>query len=221
VALAGLRDSAIYDVRRAVIGWAETSLRRFPWRDTSDPYKVLVAEILLQRTPAYRVAPVYQALVARYPDSATLASADPAEVKQLIAPLGLLNRAARLVAIGHEIVTRFGGRVPNTLSQLQSLPGVGRYVAGAVLCFAFGRPEPLLDNVSGRVFRRFLGVVSRGNRRDASEVERFVSMLTPQQDARLFNLAIVDIGGLFCRPRRALCSGCPLASMCAFARVKG
>lgn len=211
------RDSVVADVPTYVTEWARKSLRVFPWRSTVDPYKVLIAEALLQRTPAKRVEPVYRLLVDLYPNPTALASGDPEQVKKIIAPLGLLKRGIQLIDMTREIVVRFGGQVPDNLEDLQSLPGVGRYIAGAVLCFAFQKPVALLDNVSRRVYLRLVGTDSGTERR--VELEAFVRSVVPQNEARLFNLGVLDIGALFCRPRRPCCGDCPLRQACASGRT--
>jgi A/G-specific adenine glycosylase len=145
--------------RRRLKAWGRINYRSFPWRETDDPFKVLIAEVLLQRSRGRTVAHVYEALFARWPDAKALSTARVPSIASVIRPLGLVRRAATLKSLASEILRR--GDVPADIGALMALPGVGRYAASATLAVAFGRSVPTVDGVTARVYRRFFGL--RGN----------------------------------------------------------
>jgi A/G-specific adenine glycosylase len=206
-------------LRRRVFAWFRESGRDFAWRRTRDPYAVLVAELLLQRTRADLVAPIYEHFLAEYPTPEQLAAAEPSELVQLLRPLGFLHRSARLPELGRALVERHEGRVPRSKSRLLALPGVGEYAANAVLAVAFNQRRPLLDPNVIRLLDRVLGRRSTKARpRDDASLWRFVEELLPRRGAREFSLALVDVGAVVCRARRPRCFECPLRPRCrAFA----
>jgi A/G-specific adenine glycosylase len=214
---ANARDSEW--LRRRVLRWFRQSGRDFSWRRTRDPYCVLIAEVLLQRTRADLVEPIYRRFVSKYPNAEALAAEDSTDVIELLRPLGFFHRSARLPALGHALVERHGGEVPRVKAQLLALPGVGEYVANAVLTVAFGERRPLLDPNVVRLLGRVLGLRSpRARPRDDASLWDFVQELLPSRAAREFNLALVDLGATVCQTRRPRCFACPLRPRClAFA----
>jgi A/G-specific adenine glycosylase len=202
-------------LRRRIRAWSARNARDFPWRETRDPYEVLLAELLLQRTRADLVPPVLDALLRRYPSPGRLAAASPDDVVELMRPLGFTHRSARLPHIGRELCARFEGEVPRTDDELMSLPGVGRYVASAVLVMAFGLSRPLLDPNVYRLLQRCLGVTSDRTRpRDDDRLWSLVAAITPARDPRPVALGMIDLGAVVCRPRRPRCVVCPLRPRC-------
>lgn len=137
--------------QQQLLAWGLRHGRAFPWRSTSDPYRLLIAEMMLRRTQARQVAPVYEDFVRQYPTSQVLASAAEAEVERLLRPLGLPWRIPAFRQMAQRIVTEYGGNVPHDRAALLSLPGVGEYVADAVRCFAYNEPVALLDTNTVRV----------------------------------------------------------------------
>ena len=147
--------------QQSLLAWYGEHGRDLPWRRTRAPYRVLVSEIMLQQTQVDRVVPKYLQFLRRYPTLRSLARARVGEVRRLWYPLGYNIRPVRLHAIAREAVARYGGRLPDSAEDLRRLPGVGRYTAGAILSFAYGRDAAVLDtNV-----RRVLGRVFLGPRR--------------------------------------------------------
>ncbi len=147
--------------RRRLLGWYRRHRRDLPWRRTEDPYHILVSEIMLQQTQVERVVPKYHEFLGRYPTLEALAGSAPEEVRRLWYPLGYNVRPLNLHGIAREAVATYGGRLPDDATALRGMRGIGRYTAGALLCFAYGRPVPIVDtNV-----RRVLGRVFLGPRR--------------------------------------------------------
>jgi A/G-specific adenine glycosylase len=176
---------------------------------------VLVAEVLLQRSRGRTVAKVYETLFRRWPDAFALSRAREPSIANVIRPLGLLRRAGTLRAMAQE-VTRLGG-VPGDLDSLLALPGVGRYAANATLVVAFGKAAPVVDGVSARVYRRYLGLASDLPATSDPSLWDHVARATPPRAAKEWNWAILDLAAEVCLPARPRCSECPLMARCVFA----
>lgn len=202
------------EVRGRLVEWGKENYRPFPWRETGDPYRVLVAEVLLHRTRAVQVVPVYSELVRRCPDPVSLAGMPFDELAELLRPLGLRWRVRLLHQMALELVERYGGRVPCDREALRSLPGVSDYIAGAVLCLAFGVREPVLDTNTVRVVGRLFGLrVTDGSRRSRCFREVMRELLDPE-DPRASLLAVLDFAALVCRPVDPECLRCPVRQFC-------
>jgi A/G-specific adenine glycosylase len=203
-------------LRRRVLEWYDEHGRDFPWRERPEPYRVLLAELLLQRTRADLVLPVYEQFVLRYPHATALAAADPVDVEAFLRPLGFAHRNARLPQIARELCERHDGQVPRSKEALLALSGVGEYVANAVLAVAFGERRPLLDPNVIRLIGRAIGWRSpRPRPRDDRALWGLLSDLMPKARAASFALALVDLGAVICRTRRPRCHECPLSERCA------
>jgi A/G-specific adenine glycosylase len=201
--------------QRRLLTWYAVHGRDLPWRRTREPYRILVSEIMLQQTQVDRVLPKYRQFLRRFPTLRSLAEADVDQVRQLWYPLGYNVRPVRLHMIARETLAHYRGRLPDDAERLRRLPGVGRYTAGAILSFAYGRDEPILDtNV-----RRVLGRVFLGPRRFARARDRalwdLAGSLVPRGRGYDFNQALMDFGATWCTPRRPRCQPCPLRRLCA------
>ncbi len=205
-------------IRNALHRWWKEHGRPFPWRESSDPYRVLVAELLLHRTQAKQVVEVYHRFVDQYPTVESLANADPASVVALTRPLGLRWRSALLVAMAQNIVEEHHGRVPSDPSALKELPGVSDYIAGAVRCFAWGHPEPILDTNIVRITGRLVGISTRDNSRRDPMFRALAAQLVDTRHPRESNWALLDLGAQVCRPAHPRCRVCPLRGFCAYGR---
>ena len=206
----------ILDFRRRLLRWYATHARDLPWRRTRAPYRVLVSEIMLQQTQVERVIPKYRQSLRRYPTLVALARADAGEVRRLWYPLGYNARPFRLHAIAREAVARYGGRLPDSPEALRALPGIGRYTAGALLSFAFGRDAAVLDTNVRRVLGRvFLGPRRAARVRGDKVYWDLAEALVPTGRAYDFNQALMDFGATWCTPRRPRCAPCPMRRFCA------
>ena len=212
------RDRALgssKELAASVVSWFRSNGREFPWRDTRNPFHILIAEILLRQTQAARVVSPYTHLVTTYPDPASLAATDVEALRRWFRPLGLVLRADRLVECARRLLRDYGGQVPEDLGELQSLPGIGRYSARATLCMAFNHPLPMIDEGSGRVLRRVLGFPGAGPAYSDTRLAEFANGLIPRRHAREFNLGLIDIGSAYCRPNKPDCPSCPLLRDCS------
>jgi len=197
-----------------LLGWHEHNRRVFPWREYRTPYNTLVAEFFLQRTPADRVAGFYCQFIQKYPDPFTLCSADPNVVTSLSTQLGLKKRILWLIEASRVICERFSGRIPDTNSDLRSLPGVGCYTASAILSLGYGKDVAIVDVNVTRVLTRFFGY-SSSSRKPNQELESLAEMLLPKGKGSDFIEAMLDFAALICRkkPRH---EDCPLIDCCTF-----
>lgn len=213
-----LADRAEF-LRKTLLEWGAEHSRRFPWRETTDPFQILVSEILLQQTFAAKVAPVFVNLVSLCPTVQDMARADPADIRKLIYPLGLLYRAETLVTMARQILDDYEGMVPNTKKELLTIKGVGEYVASAVLCFAFGQAVAVVDTNVLRVYRRIFDTSMHTTqlKPDTITVE-LAEAIASKEDARNINWALLDFAALVCKHHRPECVGCPLLDVCTYGK---
>lgn len=196
-----------------LMAWHRTHRRDFPWREETDAWRILLAELCLRRTRAEAVAGLYDKLLRHAPTPKAVHGRRD-EVLNVLAPLGLRWRAENVIAVADELVERHEGRVPRNESSLRALTGVGDYVASAVRCFAFGIPSVLLDANTKRIVGRLTGAANAGAWRMRLEIYRLSGEQGP--DAA-FNYALLDFGALVCKPTNPECSTCPFARNCASA----
>jgi A/G-specific adenine glycosylase len=202
--------------RSKLLCWYRANGRDLPWRNTSDPYHILVSEVMLQQTQVDRVLPKYREWLAKYPTLEALATADETGVAETWRPLGYNIRPRRLQSIARESVARYGGALPSDEATLLSFKGIGAYTAGAVMSFAFGQRAAILDtNVARVLFRVFIGKgepKAHAMRRHLWEVSRTV---LPRRHVFDFNQALMDFGATLCTARKPQCPACPLKAGCA------
>jgi A/G-specific adenine glycosylase len=203
--------------RSRLLRWGEQHRRSFPWRETDDPFRILVAEVLLQRSRGRTVAGVFDRLIERWPDAQALSKARTPSIAAVIRPLGLVKRAATLKALAAAVVQL--REVPDTIEGLLELPGVGRYAASATLAVAFGRPAPVVDGVSARVYRRYFGLEGEGPASSDGSLWEVVHRVTPKTHLREWNWAVLDLAASVCLPRIPRCPECPLDDRCAWSRA--
>lgn len=177
----------------AVYGYYRDHRRDFPWRETDDPYRILVSEVMLQQTQTARVVPKYEQFLSLFPGFEALAAAPLASVLAAWQGLGYNRRAKALKECAAEVVTRFGGRLPDDAAALRFLPGIGDYTAGAVLAFAFRRPVPFVEtNIRTVYLVHFFG--DRDDPvRDAEILERVEATLD-RENVRDWYYALMDYG---------------------------
>ena len=199
--------------RGRLLKWYARHGRDLPWRKTTEPYHILVSEIMLQQTQVDRVLPKYQEWLAKYPTMERLAEASLPEVKRSWRPLGYNIRPIRLHEIARESVVRYGGRLPRDSEQLQAFKGIGRYTAGAIRSFAFREDAPILDtNVTRVLHRVFVGTGDPKKQKKA--LWDLAEALIPKGKGYDFNQALMDFGALVCSARDPYCLLCPMGDFC-------
>ena len=203
-----------------LLKWYAEFGRDLPWRRTSDPYKILVSEVMLQQTQVDRVIPKYHEFLQRYPTLQDLANAAPEEVRQTWYPLGYNIRPYRLHGIACEAVAQYGGQIPRKAEQLQAMKGIGRYTAGAVRSFAFNEDAPILDTNVIRVLHRvFLGEGDPHTQKNT--LWTISAALIPKGKGYDFNQALMDFGAMVCTARKPYCLLCPMRDFCKSYPVNG
>lgn len=208
------------ELRRSLLEWYRARGRRLPWRESRDPYAILVSEVMLQQTRVETVIPYWRRFLARFPDAASLARADPAELEALWSGLGYYRRARALQACARELAERYGGSLPADPELLRRLPGVGAYTAGAVASIAFGLPEPALDGNAQRLLTRLAALEGDASRPPLRRLlERLARGLLDPDRPGAWNQAVMDLAATLCRPRRPRCPECPLESFCQARRL--
>ena len=202
-------------LRQRVLRWYAGERRDLPWRRTHDPYHILVSEVMLQQTQVDRVIPKYHAFLERFPTLAALAGAPTAEVIRNWSGLGYNRRAVNLQRAAQTVVERHGGAMPAGLDALRALPGVGRYTAAAVACFAFGQDVGFFDTNIRRVLHRlFHGPELPESRASDREIQALADRLVPPGGGYVWNQALIEFGALQCTARRPACVTCPLQAEC-------
>jgi A/G-specific adenine glycosylase len=210
----------IVAVRRELNSWYDAAHRVLPWRKRPDPYQVLVSEMMLVQTTVAAVVPFFERFLRRFPNVQALAQAEEGEVLKAWEGLGYYRRARQLQAAARRIVEHHHGKVPQDSPALRELPGVGRYMAGAILSFAYDLPEPIVEANSQRVLARLFAwreeLKARVSERWLWDV---AGQLVPSRGAGTFNQAIMDLGALVCTQRAPRCLVCPLAAFCESRRL--
>jgi A/G-specific adenine glycosylase len=200
--------------QRRLLSWYRANGRRLPWRQTRDPYRILVSEIMLQQTQVHRVKAYYRGFLRRYPTFEDLAGAPEPAVRESWDGLGYYARARNLHAAARMVVDEHGGRLPADGPAIRRLPGIGRYTAGAVLSIAYGQDEPVVDTNVARVLTRVFRVRSRGQSARQRRLWDLSARLLPSGAAGDFNQALMDLGAIVCRARVPQCAVCPLRAKC-------
>ncbi len=202
-------------MQKKILSWFDQNKRILPWREQRSPYHVWISEIMLQQTRVETVIPYYQRWMALFPDLATLAAADEQSVLKMWEGLGYYSRARSLHKAAGIIFHEMGGVFPSDPKEIQKLPGVGRYTAGAIASIAFSQPVAALDGNIRRIYAR-IGDVALPAR--STEGERLLwqmaEELLDQERPGDYNEALMDLGSLICIPLRPLCASCPVAADC-------
>jgi len=202
-----LIDQQVRAFRRRLLRWFDREQRKLPWRGESDPYRILVSEIMLQQTRVAVVEERYKQFVAQFPTTTRLARAREQTVLAAWSGLGYYRRARNLHAAA-KMVEKLGA-FPRSADGLRELPGIGRYTAAAVASIAFGEPVAVVDGNVKRVLHRLTG-------RELGEEDnwRIASQLLDRRSAGDFNQAMMELGAMVCLPSTPLCERCPVATMC-------
>jgi A/G-specific adenine glycosylase len=201
--------------RRSLLHWFGKRGRTFPWRSpTVSLYKLIVTEVLLQRTTAATVAAFYEPFFERYPSWVALASARESQLRLDLRPIGLWKRRAAVLSSLARMMTARRGRFPRLRANIEALPGVGQYVANAISLFAHAQPAPLLDSNMARVLERYFGPRRLADIRYDPYLQTLAHQVITVPESRALNWAILDLASLVCRRRKPLCPTCPVRAHC-------
>lgn len=202
-------------VHISLLQWYAAEKRDLPWRETSDPYAILVSEIMLQQTQVDRVLPKYLQFLTAFPTLEKLAAASTADVIAAWVPLGYNMRAVRLQSIARQVIAEYHGRIPNTIEELLKLKGVGRYTAGAIACFAYRKQVATVDTNIRRVLHRiFFGLEHPEPKLNDAQMLAHAERILPAGEAYSWNQALMDLGATICTSNNPRCGQCPLQETC-------
>ena len=192
---------------RKLLAWYKRNARVLPWRETRNPYAILVSEFMLQQTQVSRVLEFYPRFLKRFPTIGSLARSQPKAVREAWDGLGYYARAHNLHRLAREVTRLHDGTLPEKPEELRTLPGVGPYTAGAVACFAYEKPVATVDTNIRRVLERAFA---------SKDVWKLAEKLVPKNGERAwrFNQALMELGALVCKARTPLCPECPVNDNC-------
>lgn len=210
-----IRMDTYSSLRNSLLEWYKTHKRELPWRDTSDPYKIWVSEVILQQTQVIQGTGYYYRFINRFPDVASLATADEQEVLKYWQGLGYYSRARNLHFAAKQIVDEHNGCFPESYSNILALKGVGEYTAAAISSIAFNKPYAVVDgNVSRVLSRLFLVQEPINESSGKSIIKQLADELLDKSNPGTFNQALMEFGALHCKPANPKCSTCTLSDFC-------
>src|SRR5215212_5496516 len=203
-----------------LLNWYDAHAADLPFRRTHDPYRIWLSEIMLQQTQVTTVIPYFERFLARFPTVESLAAAPLDDVLKLWEGLGYYSRARNLHRAAQHIVTDHGAHFPTTAIELQALPGIGRYTAGAIASIAYNEPVAVLDGNVMRVLTRLYDIADDiAAPATQKRLWTLAESLVPPDHPGNFNQAMMELGRTICKPRQPLCAACPVSAHClAFQR---
>ncbi|MGC8860915.1 MAG: DNA glycosylase [Aciduliprofundum sp.] len=211
----------INTIQRELLKWGEHHIKNYPWRITSDPYRITIAEIMLIRTRADQVEKSYLKFIEKFPGFRSLAEADPERIRSELLSLGLSWRADLIYRLAREIVERYDCKLPESFDELVKLPGIGYYTASAILCSIKNIPTNVLDTNTLRIIGRVFGMkVTDSSRRDP-EFRKIIHDLMNCGNPRKFLYSTIDFASMVCLPRAPECDICPLKGICNYYGGRG
>ncbi len=198
-----------------VVEWYLLNKRELPWRDTKDPYRIWLSEIILQQTRVVQGLPYYQKFVEKFPSVAALSAASEQEVLRLWQGLGYYTRARNLHTCAKEVVRLYNGSFPESYSELLKLPGIGEYTAAAIASFSYKEPVAVVDGNVFRVLSRVFGIELEINRPEGKKYfTQVANEILSHKNPDLHNQAMMEFGATFCTPKSPLCEECIFKASC-------
>lgn len=202
-------------IAQALLAWYAQHRRSLPWRSQPTPYRVWVSEVMLQQTRVATVLPYFARWMEALPDLPSLAAAPQEQILELWAGLGYYRRARTLHQAAQVVMQEHGGQLPRDVAGLLSIPGIGRYTAGAIASIAYEVPAPIVDGNVIRILCRIFGLEGDPRARPLEgQLWELAKRLIPSGQARDFNQSMMELGALVCLPRGARCSACPVQRLC-------
>jgi len=203
-------------IRNKLLKWYRINGRDFPWRHTKDPYRIMIAEFMLHRTKAEQVVPVYKEFIKKYQVVKSLASAEINEIKKVTEHLGLHWRAQHFITSANYIVEKYNGNIPVNPEDILRIPGVGDYIAGAIMVVCFNKSYPVVDSNIARFLNRFFNLEHKGEIRRKKEIVGLSEYLFNSHKKAELLFALIDFCSLICKPISPLCLKCSLFQKCMY-----
>jgi len=206
--------------QRRVLAFFDEQQRDLPWRHTRDPYSIWISEIMLQQTRVAAVIPYYERWIDRFPTVGALAGAALDDVLAAWSGLGYYSRARNLHRGAQSVVERYGGELPRSAAELEGLPGIGRYTAGAIASQAFDERAPLVDGNVARVYARTFAIDDDiKSTKGLARLWELAAQLVPARRPGDFNQGLMELGATVCTPRSPACDACPVGQHCLAKRT--
>jgi A/G-specific adenine glycosylase len=204
--------------RKRLLSWWKSNKINYPWRFFNDPFSILVGEILLRKTNAEKVQKLILLTLNELNSFEKILEMKSNFLKSLLKPYGLQkNKAQELKALSNYLINKHGGHIPDKYSEMIQLPGVGPYIANAVLGIGFGQRRPIIDTNVIRIYERYFRFISKKKRpRDDKNIWKFAEEILPKKRFKEFNYALLDFGKKVCKANKPLCSTCPLKTRCKY-----
>ena len=203
-------------IRQIFINWYSKFGRNFPWRNTKDPYKIMIAEFMLHRTKAEQVVPVYLEFIHKYPDINALATVKQEDIQYITERLGLHWRGKHFIEAAKYIFENHNGKFPDNYNDLRKIPGIGEYIAGAIMTISFNKPAPVVDSNIARFINRFWGFNLAGEIRRKKAIVKIAEKFFEYKDPGTLLFAIIDFTAIICKPQHPECKKCPFKHTCQF-----
>lgn len=201
-------------IARQLNAWYRKNARDLPWRNTDDPYKIWISEIMLQQTTVNAVIPYYLRWIETFPTVTAVAKSSEQKILKMWQGLGYYQRAKNLHKAANIISTDHAAKVPDRYDDLRKLPGFGPYTTGAVLSIAYDQRVPIVDANVRRVIMRLLAIEGPADTSNDQEITQYLLKIMPQRDLRTFNQALMELGALICKSKEPVCNACPLRKFC-------
>ena len=212
-------NKTINYLKRKIGAWNYSGGKQYPWREAQSEFHALIAEILLQRTKAEQVIPVYRAFIKTFPSIKELSRSSAGRIKEIILPLGLSWRSKKLKELGRVLYTENKGNIPGDYETLLKLPGVGPYSAAAFLSLHNNRPATIIDSNIIRLYGRFFGFKTDAEIRRNKHLINLLERITPRKESKKFNYSLLDLSRSICKLRPVCCS-CPLSNKCRYNSIE-
>ncbi len=209
--------------QKTILSWFKENGRLYPWRNEKVPYRILIAEVMLQRTRADQVLPVYNEFIKQFPTVNSLAAANTDDVNRYVRKLGLFWRSKMISRMARFILKKHDGVIPAEREKLLEIPGVGDYIADAIISFAFNGKRTVIDANVVRLVTRFFGFKNEGETRRNRAFVSFCQTLSRDlrlRDVKKLNRAMIDHAAALCKPK-PICVKCPLSGSCRYFNERG
>ncbi len=209
-------ENALERFRSEILEWGNKNFRDFPWRNTRDPYKILIAEIMLHRTNADQVKNIYEKFIENFPNFESIVREGSEKIRTEMHSLGLFWRSDLLYRLAEEMTEKYNGILPLEKKKLMGLPGIGHYIASAILCFGYNRPEPLLDTNTVRVIGRIFGIKITDSSRRSKKFYKIMQDIVLCEEPGRLSLSMIDFAALVCTATNPKHELCPVNNICCF-----
>jgi A/G-specific adenine glycosylase len=212
-------EESFSELHAPLLRWWTANKRVFPWRETTEPYHIFIAEVLLHRTRAEQVVRLYRDTLNAFPTINALANAESNSLSTILHSAGLRWRVTLLLRAAEVICQKYGGEIPSDKEELEAIPGIGHYIASAIRCFAFGQPDALIDTNTVRVLTRVYGLEANDRTRRDPTFHKLANDAVDSEHPKEYNLAMLDLAAAICTPRNPRCPTCPILSHCIYGRA--